>query len=72
MAEMIKVNYDEIYPMHGSFPVKADLIDKLISGASEIRNGKASGSTVNLFGNDVCYYKYPYAGFLCNIDEKKE
>ncbi len=64
--------YDEIYPMHGSFPVKAGLIDQLISGASEIRNGKASGSTVDLFGKDVFYYKYPYAGFLCDIDEKKE
>ena len=64
--------YDEIYPMHGSFPVRAGLIDQLISGASEIRNGKVSGSTVNLFGKDVCYYKYPYAGFLCDIEKKKE
>ena len=57
--------YDEIYPMHGSFPVKSDLIPKLITGAEEIRAGKASGNIVNIFGNEVCLYKFPYAGFLC-------
>ena len=58
--------YDDIYSMHGSFPVKPDLIDRLIDGAIEIQNGTAEGSTVNLFGMDVCYYKFPYAGFLCD------
>jgi len=58
--------YDDIYSMHGSFPVKPDLIDRLIDGATEIQNGTAEGSTVNLFGMDVCYYKFPYAGFLCD------
>ena len=57
--------YDEIYAMHGTIPVKPDLIGKLIEGASQIASGMATGSKVNLFGNDVLLYKFPYAGFLC-------
>ena len=57
--------FDEIYAMHGSFPVKNDLIGKVIEGAQLIRAGKAEGSPVNLFGNEVILYKFPYAGFLC-------
>lgn len=62
--------YDDIYPMHGSFPVKTDLIDKLISGAVDVMNGKAPGAKVNIFGMDVCYHKFPYAGFLCDMPNK--
>ena len=61
--------YDEIYPMHGSFPVKPDLIDKLILAATEIQSGNASGFIVNIFGMDVCCYKYPYVGLLCDLPE---
>ncbi len=57
--------YDEIYPMHGSFPVKPDLIGKLIAGAQEIVDGSASGKRVDMFGTEVMLYKFPYAGFLC-------
>ena len=56
--------YDEIYPMHGTFPVYPDLIGKLINGAEEIRQGKAQGKPVNLFGNEVTLYMFPFAGFL--------
>jgi len=59
--------YDEIYPMHGSFPVKPDLIPKLTAGAQEIREGQASGMQVNVLGKDVCLYRFPYAGFLCDL-----
>ena len=57
--------YDDIYAMHGDFPVKPELIDKLIEGATEIKNQKAEGQIVNVFGKEVCLYKFPYAGFLC-------
>ncbi|MCR4649431.1 MAG: MBL fold metallo-hydrolase [Lachnospiraceae bacterium] len=57
--------YDDIYAMHGDFPVKPELIDKLIEGATEIKNRKAEGTIVNRFGNEVCLYKFPYAAFLC-------
>ena len=57
--------YDEIYPMHGDFPQKPDLVEKLIEGAQKILEGKASGSEVEILGNKVILYKFPYAGFLC-------
>lgn len=66
MAEIIKINdgtYDDIFPMHGTFPKKQELIPKLIEGAQEIIDGKASGT-------DVMLYKFPYAGFLCDIGKK--
>ena len=56
--------YDEVYAMHGSIPVKPDIVGKLIEGAGQIRNGEVTGRKVNLFGNDVFLYKFPYAGFL--------
>ncbi|MBQ9332765.1 MAG: MBL fold metallo-hydrolase [Lachnospiraceae bacterium] len=56
--------YDEIYPMHGSFPVAPELVGKLITGAEEIRAGKAEGKVVDMFGTEVTLYKFPYAGFL--------
>ena len=59
--------YDEIYPMHGTFPVKPDLINDLLKGAQDIQNGLVSGKTVELFGNSVCLYKFDYAAFLCEM-----
>ena len=56
--------YDEVYAIHGSIPVKPDIVDKLIEGAGQIRSGEAEGMKVNIFGNDVMLYKFPYAGFL--------
>ena len=56
--------YDEVYPMHGTFPVKPELIDKLLSGAMEIKTGTATGKIVNVFGKEVRLYMFPYAGFL--------
>lgn len=51
--------------MHGSIPVKPDIVGKLIEGAEQIRNGTAQGTMINLWGNEVLLYKFPYAGFLC-------
>lgn len=58
--------YDEIYPMHGTFPVYKDLIPKLIQGAQAILDGSAQkyAKPVNVFGNDVTVYNFDYAGFL--------
>lgn len=61
--------YDEIYAMHGTFPVKPELIGKLIEGAEQVKSGSAEGKKVNMFGNDVMLYKFPYAGFLCEVKE---
>ncbi len=58
--------YDEIYPMHGDFPQKPELIGKLLKGAQEIQEGTASGSEVDIYGTKAVLYKFPYAGFLCD------
>ncbi len=59
--------FDEIYPMHGSFPVKNDLIGKLIEGANLIKSGKVEGEKVDVFGTPAMFYKFPYPGFLCDL-----
>ena len=56
--------YDEIYPMHGTFPVSPALTGKLLSGAQEVLQGLAGSVPVQLFGHTVSYYQLPYAGFL--------
>ena len=59
--------FNEIYPMHGTFPVHKELIPKLIQGAQSILDGNAQEYTkpVNVFGNEVTLYNFDYAGFLC-------
>lgn len=59
--------FDCIYPSHGTFPVKNDLIKKLIQGAEKIVSGDANGNQIDMFGNKVMLYKFDFAGFLCNL-----
>jgi hydroxyacylglutathione hydrolase len=64
--------FDTIYPSHGSFPVRPELIANLIEGAEQIINGTASGKVVDMFGTPVMFYKFPYAGFLCDLPGSKK
>lgn len=64
-----KERFDKIYPSHGTFPVSPDLIEKLITGAEEILSGKAQAKPVDMFGNQVALYQFPYAGFLGELRE---
>lgn len=57
--------FDQVYPMHGTFPVSPSIIPKLIEGAQLILSGQATGTPVDLFGNKVTLYKFDYAGFFC-------
>lgn len=70
--ELWNGRYDEIYPMHGSFPVFPELIRKLQEGAQQVRDRQVSGTIVNVLGNDVCLYRFPFAGFLCDLPDGKE
>lgn len=63
--------FDTIYPSHGSFPVYPELIASLIEGAEQILNGTAMGKVVDMFGTPVMLYKFPYAGFLCDVPENR-
>ena len=58
--------YDEIYPMHGDFPVKPDLIPKLVGAAEAIVSGASEGEKKSVFGKEVFLHKFPFAGFLCD------
>lgn len=58
-----KDRFDIVYPSHGSFPVSPDIIEQLINGAQSIIDGTANGEDMELFGNPIKLYKFPYAGF---------
>ena len=62
--------FDEVWPMHGTFPVKPELVGLLLEGALEIRAGRATGEPVERFGNKICLYRFPYAGFLCDMPQQ--
>ena len=62
--------FDDIYPMHGTFPVHKDLIPKLIQGAQSILDGKAQeyAEPVNMFDMPVIkscceYFEMPLPEF---------
>ena len=57
--------FDVVFPSHGEFPVKPDIIGKLIEGAGQIAEHKCQGQKVDMFGNEITLYKFEYAGFLC-------
>ena len=59
--------FDEIWPSHGPFPVEPSLIEKLIGGAKEIAAGTAQGKVVDMFGNKVMLFQFPYAGFFGDL-----
>ena len=69
---MYTYEFNIIYPSHGSFPVYPELITSLIEDAEQIINGTAEGKVADMFGTQVMLYKYPYAGFLCDIPEGKK
>ena len=69
---MLTNEFDTIYPSHGSFPVYTELIARLIEGTEQIISGTAEGKVVDMFGTRVMLYKFPYAGFLCDIPEGKK
>ena len=55
--------YDEIYTNHGSFPGKPDLVEKLLDGARQIRDGKAKGEPAFVHDILVTLYIFPCVGF---------
>lgn len=59
--------FDTVYASHGTFEVKPEMIDSLIAGAKEIIAGNVTGTEVDIFGRKACLYRFPYAGFLCDL-----
>lgn len=54
----------EIYPCHGTCPVKPDLIGKLIDGAERIERGEVASKIVEKFGQRIRVYDIGAAVFL--------
>lgn len=59
--------FEWVYPSHGSFPVKPELIEKLISAAKEILKGEHQGKKVSFMGKEIVYHDFGFAGFLCDF-----
>lgn len=59
--------FDEIYPSHGTCPVKPELIMKLYDAAGEVLDGKVQGSRIEVFGKPVTAYDVGVATFLCDV-----
>ena len=57
--------FDELWPSHGSFPVKPAIIPELIRGAKAVLAGEIPGETAELFGRRVRRCDVGCAGFLC-------
>lgn len=63
-----KEDFDLIYPSHGSFPVKPDLIPLLTEGAEKILSGELEGEDLEMFGNHIKRYNVGAATFLCELE----
>ena len=58
--------FDEIFPSHGTCPVKPALISQLKQAAEQILEGKAEGQREEMFGRPIVAYDMGGATFLCD------
>lgn len=58
--------FDEVYPCHGTCPVKPEIIMQLYDAAGDVLDGKVEGKPENMFGNPVTLYDVGIASFLCD------
>ena len=61
--------FDEVFPSHGSIPVKTELIGKLIEGAQKVLAGKITGKKAEIHGKPIMRYDIGAAAFLCDCTE---
>ena len=59
--------FDVIYPSHGSFPVKPELIDQLYEAAGKLLAGELEGCEAEIFGTKVKKYDLGIATVLLDI-----
>ncbi len=62
--------FDEIYPSHGTCPVKPSLIQTLQQAAQQLLDGNIEGRCEEAFGHPVIAYDAGAAIFLCDADER--
>lgn len=58
--------FDEIYPSHGSIPVKPELIDQLYDATIKMLNGEFAYEMAEFHGTQVKKYHVGVASFLMN------
>ena len=61
--------FEEIYPSHGTCPVRPPLIMELYEATGKILNGQITGQLENMFGNPIVAYDLGSATFLCDPKE---
>lgn len=67
--ERQKDRFDVIYPSHGTFPVKPELIAQLHDAANRVMAGKAENSDIKMHGTLVKKFDMGVASFLCDAPE---
>ena len=64
-------SFDEIYPSHGTCPVKPPLIMELYEAAGKILDGQITGQKADMFGIPIIVCDTGPAVFLCDPEEKQ-
>lgn len=65
-------DFDTIYPSHGTFPVKPDLIEKLYDGVNRMLLGEIKPTETTFHNIPLKEYDIGDASILSNIDYYKE
>lgn len=61
--------FDELYPCHGTCPVKPSLIKELYDAAGSVMEGRIPGTPGEMFGHPVTIYDVGCAKILCDPEE---
>lgn len=64
--DKMKDEFDYIYPSHGSYPLKPEIIEKLIEAAEKVRNNEIELRQSDFMGTPVSFYDAGCAIFLCD------
>ena len=62
--------FDEVYPSHGTCPIKPSIIEELYEAAGKIMAGQMVGQQRGIFGTSITAYEAGPAVFLCDLAEK--
>ena len=60
--------FDQIYPSHGTFPIKPDLIQKLQDGVNKMITGQVEPTEASFHGIALKEYNIKDAIILSDID----
>ena len=60
--------FDLIYPSHGRFPVKKELISRLVSQTAKLERGELAATETQFHGIPLKRYDADAAVFLCDAD----